>query len=297
MSAVNYRTLLWPTLHALQELGGSGTLAEIRANAAEVGGFTEDEQAEMMPNGRASRIDYYVAWALTRVKRIGLAENSAQGVWSLTPRGQAATADDADELNLEIGRAFRKLRQDKDSAKVVQVQESGDLEDEITDDQDVDAEATGDWKDDLLGRMKAMDPSAFERLCQRLLREADFDKVQVTGRAGDGGIDGVGLIKLGLLSFPTYFQCKRYQGSVGAGAVRDFRGAMAGRGEKGLLITTATFTPAAQQEATRDGVSPIDLIDGDELCDLLKRHRVGVRVQERVVEDVTVDYAFWESTE
>jgi restriction system protein len=112
-----------------------------------------------------------------------------------------------------------------------------------------------DWKDHLLGRMKRMDPAAFERLVQRLLREADFERVEVTGRAGDQGIDGLGLVRLGLLSFPTYFQCKRYDGSVGAGAIRDFRGAMAGRGEKGVLITTGTFTPAAQQEA-RGTASP-----------------------------------------
>lgn len=289
MSAINIRSLLWPTLQALQELGGSGTLAEIRAEAARVGDFTEDEQAEMMPNGRSSRINYYVAWALTRGKRIGLAENSAQGVWSLTDRGQAATADDADAFNLEIGRAFRELRRSKASAKAANAVENGDPEDETDD-----PSANGDWKDDLLTRMKAMGPPAFERLCQRLLREADFEKVQVTGRTGDGGIDGVGLVRLGLLSFQTYFQCKRYAGSVSAGAVRDFRGAMAGRGEKGLIITTGTFTASADAEATRDGVPPIDLVDGEALCDLLKRHRVGLTVTERKVEDVSVQESWWD---
>ena len=83
-----------------------------------------------------------------------------------------------------------------------------------------------------------MRPDAFERLARRLLREADFDSVKVTGQSGDGGIDGHGVYRLGLMSFPVFFQCKRYRGSVGAGAVRDFRGAMAGRGDKGLLITT-----------------------------------------------------------
>jgi restriction system protein len=118
--------------------------------------------------------------------------------------------------------------------------------------------------------------------------------VLVTGRSGDQGIDGVGLARLGLLSFPTYFQCKRYENSVGSGAVRDFRGAMAGRGEKGVIITTGTFTPAARQEATRDGVPPIDLIDGDSFCDLLNSHQLGVKVQSRVVEDISIDEVFWE---
>jgi restriction system protein len=138
-----------------------------------------------------------------------------------------------------------------------------------------------------------MRPDAFERLAQRLLREADFDSVNVTGKSGDGGIDGLGVYRLGLVSFPVFFQCKRYQGSVGAGAVRDFRGAMAGRGDKGLLITTGTFTADAKKEATRDGAPPIDLIDGGRLCELLKRYDLGVRTATRTIEDVSIDVAFF----
>ncbi len=96
-----------------------------------------------------------------------------------------------------------------------------------------------------------------------------------------------------MCSFPVFFQCKRYQGSVGAGAVRDFRGAMAGRGDKGLLITTGSFTADAKKEATRDGAPPVDLIDGDRLCELLKRYDLGVRTTTRTVEDITIDTAFF----
>ena len=115
----------------------------------------------------------------------------------------------------------------------------------------------------------------------------------VTGRTGDGGIDGLGIYRMSLVSFPVFFQCKRYRGSVGSGVVRDFRGAMAGRGDKGLLITTGTFTGEAKAEATRDGAPPVDLIDGRRLCDLLKEYDLGVRTQTRVVEDVTVDKDFF----
>ncbi|HTW42214.1 MAG TPA: restriction endonuclease [Solirubrobacteraceae bacterium] len=93
------------------------------------------------------------------------------------------------------------------------------------------------------------------------------------------------------MSFPVFFQCKRYKGSVGASAVRDFRGAMSGRGDKGLLITTGSFTADAKQEATRDGAPPVDLIDGERLCDLLKEQRMGVNV--RLVEDVEVSPDFF----
>ncbi len=136
-----------------------------------------------------------------------------------------------------------------------------------------------------------MDPGAFERFCRRLLLESGFEGVAVTGRPGDGGIDGQGVIKLagGMIGFPVYFQCKRYSGNVTAGAVRDFRGAMQGRGDKGLTITTGGFTSEARREATRDGAPPIDLIDGEKLGDKVKELRLGVEVKERIVEDVTVD--------
>lgn len=132
-----------------------------------------------------------------------------------------------------------------------------------------------------------LNPSAFERLAQRLLREAGFVKVEVTGRSGDGGIDGLGVLRLNLLSFQVLFQCKRYSGSVGPSTIRDFRGAMVGRSDKGLFITTGTFTAEARREATRDGAPPIELIDGDHLCDLLKNLSIGVRTE--MVERVTID--------
>ncbi len=138
-----------------------------------------------------------------------------------------------------------------------------------------------------------LSPGDFERLSQRLLREEGFINTQVTGRSGDGGIDGQGVYRLSLLSFQVFFQCKRYIGSVGAGAIRDFRGAMVGRGDKGLLITTGTFTSNAQAEATRDGAPPIDLIDGARLCELLKNHRLGVHVTMRIIEDVSIDEGFF----
>ena len=138
-----------------------------------------------------------------------------------------------------------------------------------------------------------MNPTAFERLAMRLLREAGFQRVEVVGRSGDAGLDGIGLYKMSLVSFPIYFQCKRYAGGVGASIVRDFRGAMAGRGDKGLIITTGTFTLPARAEATKAGAPPVDLIDGDALCDLIVEYRVGVKVTERTVRNVTVDETFF----
>lgn len=151
------------------------------------------------------------------------------------------------------------------------------------------SESEAAWRRELLGLLGLMTSDAFERLCQHLLREAGFTKVEVTGRTGDGGIDGTGVLRLNLLSFHVFFQCKRWKGSVGSSVVRDFRGAMVGRADKGLILTTGVFTAEARREATRDGAPPVDLVDGEGLCDLMKDHGLGVRV--RMVEEILVDGA------
>ena len=136
-------------------------------------------------------------------------------------------------------------------------------------------------------------PSAFERLIQRLLRESGFIQVDVTGKAGDGGIDGIGIARInGFLSFQVLFQAKRYQGSVSPSQIRDFRGAMQGRTDKGLFITTGTFTREAVKEATRDGAPPIDLIDGEQLVLRLKELRLGVKIE--MVEAVEIDVGWFQ---
>src|SRR5918998_1306151 len=104
-------------------------------------------------------------------------------------------------------------------------------------------EETVSWRETLMATLLEMPPDAFKRLCQRLLRESGFIQVEVTGRSGDGGIDGHGIVRLaGLISFPVIFQCKRYRNTISSSVVRDFRGAMVGRADKGLIITTGSFT-------------------------------------------------------
>ncbi len=143
------------------------------------------------------------------------------------------------------------------------------------------------WQDRVMECLLKMKPPAFERLCQRILKESGFIKVEVTGRSGDGGIDGVGVLRLNLLSFHVFFQCKRWKGSVGASVIRDFRGAMVGRADKGLVMTTGTFSADARREATRDGAPAIDLVDGEALCELLKDLQIGVSIEK--VERVLVE--------
>ena len=227
------------------------------------------------------------AWARTYLKGMGLLTNSKRGIWTVTEAGQSARQDQMTPLHQQFVNASKKKGRKKAGSK-------SDVSSELD---QVEAEAEADWKDALLDTMLKMSPPAFERLAQRLLRESGFSSAVVTGRTGDGGIDGLGVYQISLLSFPVFFQCKRYSGSVGSSAVRDFRGAMAGRGDKGLLITTGTFTNDARTEAKRDGAPPIDLIDGDRLCELLKENAIGVATTERVVEDVRIEVDYFASLE
>lgn len=239
-----------------------------------------------------TEIAYRLGWARTYLKGMGLLTNSSRGVWALTDEGTAlltdpTATDDQRIKHIQELRA-RYLAELREASRTSPQRDEGGPGDD-----DAEASAEGNWKEQLLEALMGMAPDAFERLARRLLREADFDSVNVTGQSGDGGIDGLGVYRLGLVSFPVFFQCKRYRGSVGPSAVRDFRGAMAGRGDKGLLITTGSFTADAKKEATRDGAPPIDLIDGDRLCGLLKQYELGVRTMTRTVEDISVDNGFF----
>jgi restriction system protein len=142
---------------------------------------------------------------------------------------------------------------------------------------------------DLLATLRSLSPGGFERFCMRLLREAGFQQLEVTGRDGDGGIDGDGILQVNpLVSFRVLFQCKRCKDSVTPSQVRDFRGAMMGRADKGIFLTTGSFTREARKEAVRDGAPPIELVDAEKLMKMLESLELGVRP--RTVFDVDHEF-------
>jgi restriction system protein len=281
-SLPKYNQLLWTTLCAVKELGHSARLDEIDERVIEREAFSDDQLAILHNDGPRSEIEYRLAWARTYLKGMGALSSGGRGVWETTPLGRELGADEIEPRWRAFVAERRARRQSKAGVEGSENQEgNGETEEE-------------GWKEQLLRQMLEVSPSGFERLAERLLRKAGFVNTTVMGRSGDGGIDGAGVYRVSLVSFPVFFQCKRYRGSVGADKVRDFRGAMAGRGDKGLLITTGTFTREARLEATRDGAPPIDLIDGDRLCDLLKELQLGVRTTEKRIEEVEVVDSFFE---
>lgn len=281
-SMPTFDSLMNPLLEALFELGGSGSIDEIYEKVIEMQNI--DEELASIPHNpeksNLTEIGYRMAWARTYLKKYGFLENSTRGVWALTP-----LARENQKVNTkEVLKTVREADREASRKKLRKTSREDSIE--LTDDGASDSDS---WQEDLYHLLtKEIAPDAFERLTQRLLRESGFVQVEVTGRTGDGGIDGKGIARIhGFMSFHVIFQCKKYQGSVSAGAIRDFRGAMVGRADKGLFITTGTFTPAAIKEATRDGAPPIDLVDGEHLAAKLKEFGLGIKTE--MIEKVTVD--------
>ena len=294
----NFQELVNPTLRALRALGGSASNEEIANRVIEDMRLPPQVAQVLHSDGRQTKLKNRLGWTRTHLKVYGLIDNSRRGVWYLTALGVDTECVDPGD----VARTYQQKRSEGGG----QPGEAGPSEDSpdalaptseelpaseislIEDSSDEDAS----WRETLSEALLSMSPDAFERLCQRLLRESGFIEVNVTGRSGDGGIDGRGIIRLaGMISFPVVFQCKRYTNNVSAGTVRDFRGAMAGRADRGLILTTSGFTGDAQKEATRDGVPPIDLIDGELLMDRLEELGLGVRT----VKVVEVDTGFFDS--
>ncbi len=258
-----------PLLEALRKLGGSGTPDEVVERIALDLLLSDEVQNETLSSGD-SRYRNQVAWARFYLVREGLLESSKRGVWSLTERGRAT------DLSLaqagEIRRKWVRKFQEKRQAKIDTPEPIAEQIEEVSD------ETSSDYRSMVLEVLLSLPPAGFERLSQRLLRESGFTQVVVTGGSGDGGIDGYGTLQITpLVSFKVLFQCKRYSKSVRPSQVRDFRGAMAGRADKGIIITTGTFTVEARREASRDGVHPIELIDRDKLVEMLQRYELGLR--------------------
>lgn len=296
-----YDDLLTPTLRVLASLGGSGTISEIEDAVFGSSGLPEAALNVVYEKSGAPIFPDRCSWARSYLKMAGLLDSGGRGIWVLTEAGrnELSTGSD-DSVRRLVSNAYNERAQnyrERTAARAATGVNTNqfpgapiiDIEAEAGRAEIVEAEDVT-WTDRLLSVLAAMQPDAFERLCQRLLRESGFTKVDVTGKSGDGGIDGHGVLRMNLISFQVLFQAKRWQSAVGSSVVRDFRGAMVGRADKGLIITTSSFTRDARAEATRDGAPAIDLIDGEDLCRLLKENSIGVRI--KLVEEVEIDQEF-----
>lgn len=274
-------------LAALDELGGSGQVDEINSRTMEMAQLDQQELDARYEKSGALIVPDRISWARSYLRIAGLIRSEGRGLWLITEQGREALTkgnahvrQQVEAAAKEYNKAYAAKKAGEKASKLASLETGDGLPED------------GNWADLLLAKVQSIDPAAFERLCQLLLRKNGFTEVKVTGKTGDGGIDGKGVVRVNLVSFHVLFQSKRYQGSVGSSTVRDFRGAMQGRADKGLIITTGTFTPDTRKEATRDGAPAIDLIDGSALCELLKEHRLGVKIE--MVEQMTVTPDFFD---
>jgi restriction system protein len=258
-----------PIINILKEFGGSGNPGDTTDKVISHFNLSEEEQAVVNKNGK-SRVRNQIAWARFYLSKAGIIDPDTRGIWTLTSKGMTSVFSDNDILNLfkDVHGKFTRNKKPNVPEDVTDESDEIDVED-IPDE--------NNHRSKVLSIIKAMTPAAFELLSKRILIESGFVSVEVTGKPGDNGIDGYGIVRLNhITSIKVIFQCKRYKESVGPSIVRDFRGAMAGRTDKGLILTTGYFTSEAKREATRDGAPPIDLIDGDELISLLEKLKLGL---------------------
>lgn len=277
--------LIEPVFGALKELGGSANISEIRDKVIETMQLS-DEIVDEPHNGGASQqteLEYQLAWARTRLKAYGAITNSQRGIWMITP--DFANVDIVPRA--DIAKFIKDQRATRKSAPK-ETDTTEDTDSINNEDEDI-PEELEPWRTEIAEALHSMNPYAFERLSMLLLRECGFSHVSVTKKSGDGGIDGTGKLRInGIFSFNVAFQCKRFIGSVSASDIRDFRGSLTTDIEKGVFITTGTFTKAAREEASNAGKQQIDLIDGEEFINKLIEYRLGVH--EKVIYEVDRDF-------
>jgi restriction system protein len=271
-----YLRFFAPLLDVLRELGGSARSAQVKDAMINRLRIPDEERLEVLSNG-VSRVGNQIDWARFYLAKTGYLDSSKRGVWALTEKGRATrlTPEGVREVVREVNLSAKVPEaKGSDAAKV----------------DDEPPLQPSDHRSTLLNTIKRLPPKGFEELCRYLLLESGFEEVTVTGRSGDDGIDGHGVLRVSkLVSMKVLFQCKRYKDSVGPAVVRDFRGSLAGRAEKGIILTTGYFTGSAEQEARRDGVVPVELVDGERLIELFEEMEIGLK-NPRAVYDVDDDF-------
>ncbi len=266
--------LIEPVFTAIVDLGGSASNDEIRDKVIENMKLSDEivDEPHQGESSQRTELEYQLAWARTRLKAFGAITNSKRGIWIITP-------EFSDKKIVTRNDVVKFIKEQRLKNKPKDVAEQLAEDNDPTNDNIETPEELEPWRNELAEILKTMDPFAFERLSMLLLRECGFTQVSVTKKTGDGGIDGSGKLRInGIFSFKVAFQCKRYSNSVSAGDIRDFRGSLTADAEKGVFITTGTFTSGARKEAADPAKTPsIDLMDGDEFIDKLIECRLGVK--------------------
>lgn len=264
--------------------------------------LSDVERAEAIPSGRISRLGSRVHWAATYLAQAGLVARPRRGVVVASERGREVLRDHAGPIDIRFlerfreFRAFRERRRNGEAPEaspneravelVVVPEEPPKSPNERLEEAATEIEAA--LREALLERVLEADPGVFEALVVKLLEAMGYGGGRAgagvrVGKSGDGGIDG--LVNEDPLGFDVvHVQAKRYAADrpVGAGALREFAGALDERGAlKGVFVTTSTFTRDARTYAERSPKRLV-LIDGARLTGLMVRYGVAVRRVQRI---------------
>jgi restriction system protein len=264
-----------PVIEGLRDLGSSAKPREVYAWIADHYPIPKEE-IENTTKGGQSKFENKVGWARFYLAKGELIDTEQRGVWVLTEKGRKANLSHEDAYNLfkAIQDGFK--REDGQSGEA-EVEKAVDEADASAPDEKTYFNQD-EIQEELVSLLRSTTDKGFEELCARLLRHIGFENLKVTGRTGDHGIDGEGHFLINrFVRIKVMFQCKRYTNSVQVKEIRDFRGAIQGRAERGIFLTTGTFTKGAREEAARENTTAIELVDIDRLLELLIEEGLGVR--------------------
>ena len=284
--------LYWPVIQAFKELHSSRQEQLVEKVCTDIN-LSERDISILHGKGPTTEISYRISWVKDSLKRVGILETPERGLWTLTKKGRHIVSEkEAKGLRSEVRALIKKQRKITYGTKKRASRKSApdDQGPEYLDEA---------WKGEILDAVRSMTPSAFEWLATLLLSKSDFHDLVVTQQTRDGGIDVQGFMKegKGIVRRPVLVQCKRYneRKKVAPKEIRDFRGAVEGRAEIGIFITCGKYSDDARKEAVREGAIRINLVDGEQLADMLKKAELGVKVEER--EYVTVKPEFFAEIE
>ena len=281
MPVPDFQSLMLPVLRALED-GADTSVRKVRERVAKAESLTDEDLREMLPSGRQRTFVNRVAWALHYLLRAALVERARRGVYRVADEGKRLLADPPNRVDIKYLRRFPAFVNEKKKSDKGPDEPSPQTPEEAL--EAADRELTEALEAEVLDRLRKAEPKFLEQAVVALLIAmgyggGDAARGRVTGKGGDGGIDGIiREDKLGLDE--VYIQAKKYASGVGVGELRNFVGALVGaRAQKGVFVTTADFTASAK-EFSAQSPKRIVLINGEDLARLMVGYDVGVRVRD-----------------
>ena len=280
MKGPDFLKFFKPLIETLKENGGAGKTSDITDSVIERMNIPEEDLEVKLSSG-AYKVRNSIQFARLYLVKADLMDSSSRGLWKLTEKGFNSNLNED-----KVYAIFKEVQEGlNNNSKKKSKTEKKKIEEEI-ENEEVEDESHNTT---LLNILKNLSPSGFEKICKRLLIEIGLENVHVSGKPNDQGIDGSGVIKINeVINFTVIFQCKRYKETVSPSYIRDFRGTMQGRADKAIFITTGRFTQESKNEAKRDGVPPIELIDGEKLVSLFEKYELGLKPKQ--VYDINFEF-------